>query len=358
MRLFLSFGLLLFFVFSCKKNINTSHSLQDTHIRHIEDTIGFAQYSWQLDSIIARMDPLDKVPTAATYKAVICPHDDYGYAGGLYFKTLSGVKAKTIVLIGVAHRAKNFDLQDNIIFGSYDSWQAPSGLIKVSPLRDLLVSKLNDETYIVHDSMMQLEHSLEAITPFLQRQNPEIEILSMLVPYNSLSDMQRFSANIAEELAIIMEEKNLKFGEDLAIVISNDAIHYGSEGWGGGNLAPFGIDSLGTSKAKQKDLDIINTTLKGELTIDKIALFNHITIMDDDYKAYKWTWCGRYATPFGLLLATKLSHLSNGANLEGIFIDWQSSIHHTPIKVDDLNMGHTAKADSTHWVAYVGMGYK
>ena len=350
---------------ACGEKPESTLLLHQDHVRRQEDTIGFAQYSWQMDSIIKRMDATDKLPNTQTYKAVICPHDDYGYAGGLYYKTLSGIKAKTIILVGVAHRARNFDLQDRIIFGSYDSWQSASGTIPVSNLRDKLLTKLNKETYVVHDSMMQLEHSLEAITPFLQRKNPSVEIIPMLVPYNTISDMETFSKDVANGIAALMKEENLTFGKDIAVVISNDAIHYGSEGWGGGNLAPFGIDSSGTAQARQKDFDLINTTLVGELTTEKIEQFNDITIMDNDYKAYKWTWCGRYSTPFGLLLANRIQQLTTvnntdgtPVNLTGTFIDWRSSLHNTHIKVDDLQMGHTAQADSTHWVAYTGMSYQ
>lgn len=352
-------------VVACDKTPQVKAALLQNHIRHQEDTIGFAQYSWQMDSIISRMDDADKLPNSETYKAVICPHDDYGYAGGLYYKTLSGIKAKTIILVGVAHRARNFDLQDRIIFGSYDSWQSPDGIIPVSNLRDKLLTKLKKETYVVHDSMMQLEHSLEAITPFLKRKNPALEIIPMLVPYNTFQNMQLFSDDIGSGIAALMKEENLIYGKDIAVVISNDAIHYGSEGWGSGNLAPFGTDSIGTAQARQKDFDIIATTLQGELTTKKVKKFNNITIMDDDYKSYKWTWCGRYSTPFGLLLANRIEQLTGASNkdgklphLTGTFIDWRSSLHNTHIKVDDLHMGHTAQADSTHWVAYVGMSYQ
>jgi hypothetical protein len=47
------------------------------------------------------------------WKAAISPHD-YKYAGRLY-ESLKGINANTIILIGVAHRARNFTLQDKII---------------------------------------------------------------------------------------------------------------------------------------------------------------------------------------------------------------------------------------------------
>ena len=345
---------------SCKtKNKNTqSIKTPKLNIRYLADTIGFTQYKWQLDSIIARLNSEDKITTTHISKTVICPHDDYAYAAGLYNKTLESIKAKTIILIGVAHRARNFNLENKLIFGSYNRWKSSDGNIKISSFRDELIQKMPKETYIIHDSMMQLEHSLEAITPFLQKNNKDIEIIPILVPYITFNNMHLFSRELASVLNRIMITNNLEFGKDLAIVISNDAIHYGDMGWGGSNLAPFGVDSIGNEKARQKDLKIIKQCLEGELTDKNIKAFNRYTIQQDDFKEYKWTWCGRYSVPFGLLFANRLNNLIESKPLKGDIIGYRSSFHNLHIKVNDLQMGHTAPANNRHWVAYVGMSYK
>lgn len=327
-------------------------------VRHQIDTIGFAQYGWQLDSILTRIAPEDKLPSKHTFKAVISPHDDYAYAAGLYTKTLAGVKAKTIVLIGVAHSARYFSLKNELIFGSYDAWNAPGGQIPISPLRDELLAELRPSYTDVHNPMIQKEHSLEAITPFLQKQNPNIEIIPILVPHTSFKKMQRFSDDLANSLHALMQKHQLEYGKDLAIVISNDAIHYGSEGWGGTDKAPFGTDSIGNAKAHQKDLKIIKECLEGPLALEKIRTFNNYTVMPDDYTQYNWTWCGRYATPLGLLTANKLNLLVENKPLTGIKIDYRSSLYNPHIEVEDIGMGHTAPATDTHWVAFVGMAYQ
>jgi len=323
---------------SCKdKNRSAQHlSTAKLKVRQLADTIGFTQYKWQLDSIISRIHPEDKRTTAQVFKTVICPHDDYGYAAGLYNKTLEGIKAKTIVLIGVAHKARNFGLENKLVFGAFNEWKSSDGIIKISSLRDELIKNLNKETYIVHDSMMQLEHSLEAITPFLEKNNNEIEIIPLLVPYITFEKMNLFSSELANTLNEIMKKKNLKYGEDLAIVISNDAIHYGDEGWGGSNLAPFGVDSLGNEKARQKDLKIIKQCLVGELNHGKMKTFNQYTIQTDNFKEYKWTWCGRYSVPFGLLFANELNNLIENRSLTGEMLGYRSSYPNSHIKVNDL----------------------
>ncbi|MCB7481001.1 AmmeMemoRadiSam system protein B [Christiangramia sediminis] len=341
--------------------ISTSLQAQkssEAKVRHFHDTIGFAKHSWQMDSIISRIGDSDKVQNQEVYKAVINPHDDYKYAAGLYAKTLSGIKANTVVLVGVAHRARNFDLQDKIIFGSFNSWEAPYGNVKVSAIREEILKNLKTVTYVVHDSMMQLEHSLEAIVPFLQHQNKEVQIIPLLVTYMKFEDMQRFSKELSKTLSEIMKDKKMQYGKDLAVVISNDAIHFGSEDWGGSDLAPFGTDEEGNEKAHQKDLRIIAETLKGKLEDDKIKTFNNYTVKPENYKEYNWTWCGRYSVPLGLLFANELNKITQNKNLHGEMLDYRSSLKNEHLQVEDLGMGTTAPSKPTHWVAYVGMAYQ
>jgi len=326
--------------------------------RQLIDTIGFTQYNWQFDSIIARIDPKDKTQSNQTYKAVICPHDDYAYAAGLYSRSLEEIKAKTIILIGVAHRARNFNLENKLVFGSFDKWKSNDSDITVSALRDSLTNKLSNDIFIVHDSMMQLEHSLEAINPFLLRNNKEVEIIPILVPYITFENMNLFSEELSRSVYEIMMKEKLQYGKDLAVVISNDAVHYGNTDWGGSDLAPFGVDSIGSSKAKQMDLKIIDQCLTGGLSEKKIKMFNTYTIKEENFKEYKWVWCGRYSVPFGLLFANKLNILFNKQALTGELIDYRSSYPGNHIEVKDLGMGYTAPANRSHWVSYAGIKYK
>jgi MEMO1 family protein len=347
---------LIYFILLAMCN-NQSTKDNGLKIRQLIDTIGFTQYKWQMDSIISRIDADDKKVSGEIYKTIICPHDDYAYAAGLYNKTLEGIKSKTIVLIGVAHKAKNFNLENKLIFDSFNKWKSID-TVNVSPIRTEILENLSKKSYLVHDSMMQLEHSLEAIIPFLEKSNKDVEIIPILVPYMTFENMDLFSDELSKALYAIMTKENLKFGEDLSIVISNDAIHYGNEDWGGKDMAPFGVDSIGNEKAIQKDLDIIKQCLEGELSKDKIIKFNQITVDEKDFKAYKWTWCGRYSVPFGLLLANKLNQLFDKASLSGKLIDYRNSLHNKHIEVKDIGMGYTAPAKHSHWVGYAGIAYK
>lgn len=346
---------------SCDNTRSSKKSSPDLTVKNLRnqvDTIGFAQYPWQMDSIVSRMNINDKVQTTTVYKAAICPHDDYAYAAGLYNQTLSGIKAKTIIMIGVAHKARNFNLENTLIFGSYTEWKSPYGEIKVSELQEQIVQNLAKESYRVHDSMMQVEHSLEAITPFLKMKDATVEIIPILIPYMTFENMKTFANELVNATVPVIKEHNLHYGEDLAVVISNDAIHYGNEDWGGADLAPFGIDDSGNQKAREKDLWIIKNCLEDEIDTSKIRLFNEITINKDNFKEYAWTWCGRYAVPFGLLFANELNLALNETSLSGFMIDYRNSLQDPHINVSDLQMGHTAPAKKSHWVAYAGIGYQ
>lgn len=346
----------LFGVLTINISCNSNNNEVNTKVRALVDTVGFAQYDWQMDSIMHRINYTDK--SDKTWRAVITPHDDYAYVGDLYPKILNGVKSKTVILFGVAHKARNYNLENKIIFDTYDAWSAPYANVKVSDIRNELISELPDSMYVIHDEMQTVEHSLEALIPFLQYNNRELEIVPILVPYMSFDKMQQIAKIFAKSLSDIMDKGNLQWGKDLSIVITTDAVHYGDKDWGGKNYAPYGTDSLGLIEARNHEMEIINNCLVDKITIDKIEKFTHYTVKDTDYKEYKWTWCGRYSVPFGLLTVLDMDVLRNGKALNGIFVGYSNSIDHPILKLDDLRMGTTAPANNHHWVGYAAVGYE
>jgi AmmeMemoRadiSam system protein B len=330
------------------------------------DTVGFAQYPWQLDSIIARTDRMQHenliraagvLSDSAPLKVGISPHDDYSYAGYLYPALFQNVKSDVVILFGVGHRAKEFHIEDRIVFGSYRAWKSPSGSVKVSYLQDALMKKLPDDTYIVHDSLQTVEHSLEALIPFIEHYNPEAEIIPVIVPCMSFERTEEISGALAAAVKETMDAAKLEWGKGWSVVISTDAVHYGNEDWGGKNYDRFGVDSSGYKLATGYEEEIINTMLTGSLTPEKIKAFSSCTVRDDDYHEYKWTWCGRYTVPLGLLTCYRISQLE-GITLTGVSAGYSTSIANSPIEVSDLGMGVTAPAKLTHWVGYAAVGYR
>ena len=343
------------FAISCKQNLKNEIFLKQSKIREAKN---YAQHDWQMDSIYKRLDIKD-TPNNLKWKTAITPHDNYRFTDQLYYESLRGINAPNIILIGVAHRARNYDLQDKLIFGTFTEWESPYGGINVSPLNDEIISRLPKDNFIVHDSMQEIEHSLEAIIPWLHKKNREAEIVPILVPYINYTTIDSLSHNLAKVVHTICSEKNWEYGKDVAIVISNDAVHYGDLEWGDSkNMAPMGTDSVGTQKAVAMDLKIINDCLSGPITNEKIKKFTEYTVQKDNYKEYKWVWCGRYSVPFGLSFANNLNILENQENLQGSFLGYQTSIDHPLIEVEDLGMEVTALSTNRHWVAYTSIIYQ
>ena len=341
--------------------------LDEIAVRQAVDTIGFAQYDWQMDSIMARIEreqgkTLNEKLTYSRageqgWRVAISPHDDYAYVGYMYPAVLKNIKAKTILLFGVAHKAKKLKLENQIVFDSYDYWKEPYGNVKVSGIRDEIIKQLPKGIYQVNDSMQKIEHSVEAIVPFLQYFNRDIEIVSILVPYMSFETMDKIAGPLAKAIKKAVNKRNLKWGKDFAMVISTDAVHYGDEEWGGSNLAFNGIGCKANEKTKLHEYDIIKT-ISGPFTPEKIHEFTELTVEKEDFRKYKWTWCGRYSVPLGLLTAYKLNEQTGGEPLFGAAIGYSSSIDHVTLEVEDIGMGTTAPAYDNHWVGYAGIGYK
>jgi len=336
----------------------------ESKVRSLVDTVGFAHLDWQMDSIMARIERnQEKNPESSNFnyvsnpRVIISPHDDYTYVGSLYPATLKNIKAKTIIIFGVAHKARLLNLENQIIFDDYDYWKGPFGNVKVSELRNDIIKQLPQQIYQVNDSMQGIEHSVEAIIPFLQYYNHNVQIISILVPYMSYDRMKEIAVSLANAIKKCTIDKGLIWGKDFAIVISTDAVHYGDEDWGDKNFAFFGTDSTGYLNALAHEREIMDT-LSGKLNAKKVKTFCNFTVEEKDFREYKWTWCGRYSVPMGLLTAYELNESSGGLPLFGSNIGYSNSISHPQIKVSDLRMGQTAPANMHHWVGYAAIGYQ
>ncbi|MBI5217882.1 MAG: AmmeMemoRadiSam system protein B [Bacteroidia bacterium] len=337
---------------------------QPIKIRNQRDTVGFASNCIQMDSVMNRIwrekfsqinyiRKEKKISAETIFRVAICPHDDYTYAGYLYPLSLENIKAGTVIIFGVAHKIK---IRDKIIFENFDQWKSAYGNIKISPLREKIIQGLSKNFYLTDDSIHAREHSVEAMVPFLQYYNRKVEIIPILVPNMPADTLQILAKNLAGVIHSILVSQNLKWGEDIAMVISNDAVHYGDQDWGGKNFALLGSDSSGYKKALAYEHKLIHDYLVPEFTISKIISF--ISELVDKNSGYKWTWCGRNSVPFGLLTSLYLQEKTQTPKLNGLFLDYSTSIMNKPIKVDDLKIGATAPANIHHWVGYVAIGYK
>jgi hypothetical protein len=98
---------------------------------------------------------------------------------------------------------------------------------------------------------------------------------------------------------------------------------------------------------------------EGELQREQVERFTRHTLAEHDHRQYKWTWCGRYSVPFGLLTAWHLCRRRRAAPLSGTILGYATSLDDQRVKVDDLDgMGVTAPATLRHWVGYAAVGYR
>lgn len=352
--LYIPLTLLLFNLFSC--NSGDSGKKDSENVRPLRDTVGFAQYPWQMDSLMARMNRKGWNKTEGLpWKMVICPHDDYTYVGTLYPEVLQNIKAPNLILIGVAHRAAQLGIEDSLVFDSFTQWKGPWKNVPVSPVREEIYRLLESKFAIISDTLQKVEHSVESLIPFLQYFNRDVSIVSILVPTMSPERMHECGKALADAIKSVAEEHGWTWGNDYAIVVTTDAVHYGNEDWGGADRAYFGCDQKGNIKARDYEAEIIDNCLKDEITSEKAHKFNTYTLNSNNYKEYIWTWCGRYCVP--VTLYTTL-YLSGSKPVSGELIGYSTSITCSHIPVDDLRLGRTAIATDCHWVGYAALGYR
>ncbi len=325
-------------------------------VRPLKDTIGFAQYPWQMDSLMSRISRTGwKRSGSEGMKFAICPHDDYTYVGALYPELLQHIKAPNIILLGVAHKAASMGVENDLVFDTYTHWKGPWGNVPVSHAREELYSLLKSNFAVLNDSLQTVEHSVESMIPYLQYFNRNVSIVSILVPAMNPDRMEECGKALAEAIKTVAEKKRWKWGVDYSIIVTTDAVHYGNEDWGGADRAYFGCDEKGNMLARTHESEIIEKCLTGPLNPLKIRQFSDYTIEKENFREYKWTWCGRYCVPVALYTSY---YLSQTEPLSGNLTGYTTSISSSHIPVDDLSMGRTAIATDCHWVGYAAIAFR
>ncbi len=240
---------------------------------------------------------------------------------------------------------------------SFEDWHGPWEPVRVDPLREQVIAGLADDSYVVDNAMHCREHSLEAIVPFLQRRNPEVSILPILVPYASWDRLSELADELSTVLAGVMDENGWRLGRDLAVVVSSDAVHYGPDF----DHAPFGTDAAGYQKAVDRDEQLATAYLAGALEADKLAQFEYTLVDPDDVRRYTLPWCGRFSIPFGLELLRDLAEKTGLACRRVMSCATPPAspsrsfrCRRTPL---DAGLGTTAPSNLHHWVGYATVGF-
>ncbi len=285
---------------------------------------------------------------------LVGPHDDYVYAARVDRQIYPLVTAKTVVIVGVFHRYRRFGAHDQMIFDSYRAWRSPDGELAVSPLRDELVAALpKDEAVkdgVAHDS----EHSVEAIAYFLKHARPDVEIVPILIPAASFARLSTMAAHLGGALAATMKRHKLALGRDVAVIISTDGTHYGSD-FSYTPFGPGGVDAYARAMAQDKGL--IERALVGPLAVDKAREFFAAVVNPEKPDQYRMPWCGRFSVPFGLLFLAETARRLGLPAPRGVPLLLGVSVDTPELKVRDVGVGPTAPANLYHFVTHPGVAF-
>lgn len=338
-------------------HLSLAQNPESDDIRPIRDSIGFC---WNADEMNHFMNYLsennpDVKSDPQKLVAAISVHDDYLYAGNVYYPLFQNIKSKEVVIFGVMHGTVRKELgpQSNVlILDDYSKWQGPYGFVDVSPLREIIKSKLSKNDFITSNRAHIIEHSIEALIPFLQYYNRDIKITPIMVTQMSMERMEDLSKHLSEIVGEYAKSKNLKLGEDIFFLISNDANHYGEDF----SNSPYGLDANAHKVATENDQRIIKQDLVNTITKEKIYQTAK-DILPDTSGKYVPLWCGRYPIVFGLMTISKVVKATDDKYLYGKLFKYSDTFTEKVLPVKNTSMGLTAVFSYKHWCGWFTEGF-
>ncbi len=327
-------------------------------VRPVRDDVGFC---WQKDQVNRLMDYLKSIETEVVdlpgLVAGIAPHDDYLYAGRVYYPLFSRVKTREVVIFGVTHssvRRRIGDPREKLIFDAYSYWTGPFKRVVVSGLREFLTGRLDKGSYLIDNGAHRWEHSIEAMIPFLQYFNPDIKITPIMVTGMDFDVMDRLSESLSTHIVAYMKKNNLELGKDIFFLISADANHYGRDF----DNAVYGEDRGAHEKGVARDKAIVGACLSGEMGSGKVRALTR-ELWGKTYADYKDTlWCGKYSIPFGMLTVLKtVERVGNGSRLRGKVLRYSDTYTEGVLPLRDPGYGITAPFSFKHWVGFFSAAF-
>jgi AmmeMemoRadiSam system protein B len=321
------------------------------------DSTGYALHAsqmekvWELSAEGPPPDSLGPAPPPGV-AAVICPHDDFSFAGRVYRRVLPLITARTVVLVGVFHGYWRINERNRMVFDPYREWTAPDGPVRVSALRESLLARLPREDWVQSALAHDMEHSLEPLVCWLRHVDPDVEIVPIIVPAASFERLQSLADHLGGALQAEMKARGWRLGRDVAIAISADAIHYGPDftqhTFGEGGLRAY-------EQATAKDRGLLTGPLQGPLDAAKIRAL-YATYVDPEHPdTYRWTWCGRFSVPLGLLMLERVAREAGGAT--GWPVAYATSISGPELGLRGLGMAPSSPSNLYHFVGYPGAAF-
>lgn len=335
------------------------YSLYSQTVRPIRDNIGFCWNAEEMNKFMNYLSKDDRNKFANQTKdlfAAVSVHDDYLYAGKVYYPLYKNILTKEVIIFGVTHgtvRKEMGSLSDVIILDEFDKWHGLYKDVEISPLREIIKSELPKEDFIVSNKAHEIEHSIEALIPFLQYYNRDIKIIPIMITQMSYEKMESITKRLSEIILNYINGKNLKPGKDIFFLISNDANHYGEDF----NNSPYGMDAVAHNIATENDLKIILKDLSAEITNETIK--NTATDLWPDPESKKTVplWCGRYPIIFGLQTIFKVANGLNDKKIYGTLFKYSDTFTEKVLPVKNTSMGLTAVFSYKHWCAWFTEGF-
>jgi AmmeMemoRadiSam system protein B len=336
--------------------LNTT-SIFAQEVRPVRDNVG---YCWQADKFDIFINWLNENCPDKNYKsenlvAGISPHDDYLYAGKVYYPLYKLIHTKEVVIFGVTHgtvRKEIGDPKNILIIDEFDKWKGPYKDVEISPLRKKIKQQLNPEYYIVSNKAQSLEHSIEGLIPFLQYYNRNVKITPIMVTAISFERMDSISASLTEIISDYIKENNLQLGKDIFFLFSNDANHYGEDF----DNYPYGLNEIAHTIATANDIRIADQTLKGTINTEKIKKLSDELWPEAGVSKECPLWCGRYAVVFGLLTVNKIAK-GLGKKISGGVFNYSDTWTGGVLTAKGTTMGITAPYSLKHWVGFFSAGF-
>ncbi len=327
-------------------------------VRPIRDSVGYCWKADEMTSFVkyleANADPVDQSPGNPV--AAISVHDDYLYAGKVYYPLYTALRAREVVIFGVTHGSVSREmgpLSNIVILDDYDKWNGPYKDVKISPLRSIIREQLPSEYVMTSRKAHALEHSIEGLIPFLQYYNRDITITPIMVTRMPLERMANLSRRLAGIFAEYVRANHLEPGKDIVFLMSSDANHYGPDF----NNSPYGTDARAHRLATENDRRIIATYLTGQIAQSNIEGLTGETWPDSSSQKPIPVWCGRYPIALGLLTVTNLMDRLGRGSLNGSLLKYSDSFTEGVLPVKNTGMGVTAVFSYQHWCGWFTEGF-
>ncbi|NMB81073.1 MAG: AmmeMemoRadiSam system protein B [Ignavibacteria bacterium] len=334
----------------------TFSSLHSQSLRPIRDDVGFCWNANEMNSFINYLSGEVKFEKPdGKLIGGISVHDDYLYAGKIYYPLFSQIRAKEVVIFGVTHgtvRKEMSDPKNVLIFDEHEKWIGPYGNVEISPLRELIKNKLDNDYIMVSNKAHQIEHSIESLVPFLQHYNRDIKITPIMITQMSYERMVEISKKLTVIILDYVKKNNLEIGKDILFLISNDANHYGEDF----TNSPYGLDANAHQVATDNDKRIIKENLSGQLTDERIINLTKELWPDPDGKRNVPIWCGRYPMVFGLLTIKKIMEEVNNKPIMGELFSYSDTFTEKVLPFKKSSMGLTAPFSYRHWCGWFTLG--